>query len=73
MEDAAMMNTGDYLAANNLLILLGGVAIAVVALIMFLRKPRNRHPMDNPAGRAAEERRARDNAQDVIETPPTRQ
>jgi hypothetical protein len=67
-----MMNTGNYLAANNLLILVGGLAIAVFALIWFLRKPGNRHPMDNPAGRAAEERRARENVQDVVEAPPTR-
>jgi hypothetical protein len=67
------METGDYLAANNLWILIGAVVVAIVALLWFLRKPGNRHPMDNPAGRAAEERRARENAQDVTETPPTRQ
>lgn len=67
------METGDYMAANNLWILIGVVVIAIAALVWFLRKPGNRHPMDTPAGHAAEERRARENAQDVTETPPTRQ
>jgi hypothetical protein len=66
------MNLGDYLASQNLFILISVVVVAIVALLMFLRKPKNRHPMDNPAGRAAEERRARENAQGVTDIPPTR-
>ena len=66
------MNLGDYLASQNLFILISVVVVAIVALLLFLRKPQNRHPMDNPAGRAAEERRARENATGVTDVPPTR-
>lgn len=67
------METGEYLASNNLLILISVVVVAIVALLWFLRKPQNRHPMDTPQGHAAEERRARENAEHVTDTPPTRQ
>jgi len=67
------MEYGDYLASNNLLILISVVVVAIVALVWFLRKPQNRHPMDNPEGHAAEERRARTNTEQVADTPPTRQ
>lgn len=66
------MNTGDYLASNNLFILIAVVAVAIVALLMFLRKPRNRHPMDGEHGRDLDERRARMNAQGETDVPPTR-
>jgi len=66
------MNTGDYLASNNLFILISGLAIAIVALLWFLRKPRNRHPMAGEHGRELEERRARMNAQETTDVPPTR-
>ncbi len=66
------MSLSEYLPSNNLFILIAVLLIAVVALAMFLRKPQNRHPMDNPAGHAAEERRARENATGVTDVPPTR-
>ena len=66
------MSLSEYLPANNLFILLAGLLIAVVALLWFLRKPENRHPMDNPRGRELEEERARHNAQGVTDVPPTR-
>jgi hypothetical protein len=66
------MNTGEYLASNNLFILISGLAIAIVALLWFLRKPRNRHPMSGEHGRELEERRARMNAQETTDVPPTR-
>lgn len=67
------MNTGDYLASNNLFILIAGVVIAIVALLWFLRKPRNRHPMAGEHGRELDEQRARSNAQGETDVPPTRQ
>ena len=67
------MNTGDYLASNNLFILIAVLAVAIVALLMFLRKPRNRHPLEGEHGRDLEERRARTNAQETTDVPPTRQ
>lgn len=66
------MNTGEYLVSNNLFILVAVLAIAIVALLLFLRKPRNRHPMAGQHGRDLEERRARMNAQETTEVPPTR-
>ena len=66
------MNLGEYLPANNLLILGAGLLIAVVAFLWFMRKPRNRHPLDNPHGRELDEERARHNAQGTTEAPPTR-
>lgn len=66
------MNLSEYLPANNLFILIAVVAVAIVALLLFLRKPQNRHPMAGPRGRELEERRARDNAQGVTDVPPTR-
>ncbi len=66
------MNTGDYLAGNNLFILISVLAVAVIMLVMFLRKPKNRHPMDGEHGRELDERRARMNAQGETDVPPTR-
>lgn len=66
------MNTGDYLASNNLFILIAGLAIAIVAFLMFLRKSKNRHPMEGEHGRDLDERRARTNAQHETDVPPTR-
>lgn len=66
------MNVTEYLPANNLFILIAGLVFAVAALLWFLRKPRNRHPMDNPRGHDADEARARRNAQGTIDPPPTR-
>ena len=66
------MNTSDYLPANNLFLLVAAFVIAAVALLYFLRKPQNRHPMDGPKGHMLDERRARNNAQGVTDVPPTR-
>lgn len=66
------MNTGDYLAGNNLFILIAVLAAAIVALVMFLRKPKNRHTMDGEHGRELDEKRARANAQGETDVPPTR-
>ena len=66
------MNTGDYLASNNLFILIAVLAIAVIALLRFLRKPQNRHPMEGEHGRELDERRARMNAEHETDIPPTR-
>jgi hypothetical protein len=67
-----IMDTGDYLASNNLFILISGLAIAIVAFLWFMRKPKNRHPMEGQHGRDLEERRARMNAQHETDVPPTR-
>ena len=66
------MSTFDYLPANNLFLLLAAFVIAAVALLMFLRKPQNRNPMEGEKGRMLDERRAREHAQGVTEVPPTR-
>lgn len=66
------MRTFDYLAANNLFILISVFVIALVGFLWFLRKPQNRHPMDGPKGRMLDEKRARENAQGVTDVPPTR-
>ncbi len=66
------MSTGDYLVSNNMLLLISGLVVAIVALLWFLRKPSNRHPMDNERGRQLDEERARGNAQETTEVPPTR-
>lgn len=66
------MSLSDYLPTNNLFILVAVFVIALVALLWFLRKPGNRHPMDGERGRDLDERRARHNAQDVTDVPPTR-
>jgi hypothetical protein len=67
------MNTGEYLASNNLFILIAGLVVAIAALLWFLRKPGNRHPMAGERGRELEERRAKMNAQpDETDVPPTR-
>lgn len=66
------MSTSDYLPANNLFLLIAVFVIAAIALLWFLRKPSNRHPMDGPKGRALDERRAEENAQGTTDVPPTR-
>lgn len=66
------METGNYLASNNLFILIAVVVVAIAALLWFLRKPRNRHPMAGDHGRELDERRARMNAQGETDVPPTR-
>lgn len=51
------------------------IAVAVIAGVMlarFMRNKANRHPLDNERGRELEELRARQNAQRIIDTPPTR-
>lgn len=67
------MNLGEYLPSNNLLILISFLVIAIAAFAWFMRKPRNRHPMAGEHGRELEERRARMNAQETTDVPPTRQ
>ena len=66
------MDIFNYMAANNLFILIAVVILAIVSLLLFLRKPGNRHTMDGPKGRALDERRARNNAQAETDVPPTR-
>ena len=66
------MSTFDYLPANNLFLLISAFVIAAIALLWFLRKPQNRHPMEGEKGRMLDERRAQENAQGVTDVPPTR-
>lgn len=66
------MNTSDYLPANNLFLLIAVFVIAAIALLYFLRKPQNRHPMEGEKGRMLDEQRARENAQGTTDVPPTR-
>lgn len=66
------MNTGDYLAGNNLFILIAVLAVAVISFAMFLSKRRNRNTMEGQHGRDLDEQRARANAQGETDVPPTR-
>ena len=66
------MNTGNYLAGNNLFILIAVVVVAIVSLLWFLRKPGNRNTMDGDRGRDLDEKRARSNAEGETDVPPTR-
>jgi hypothetical protein len=66
------MNLSDYLPANNLFILIAVFVVALVAFLVFLRKPANRHPMEGERGRELDEERARSNAQGTTDVPPTR-
>lgn len=66
------MNLGEYLPANNMFILIAVLAIAIGSFLWFLRKPRNRHPMEGEHGRELDERRARMNAEGSTDVPPTR-
>jgi hypothetical protein len=48
------MDTGEYLASQNLMILCSVVLLLIVALFLFLRKRSNRHPMEkSPDGAIA--------------------
>lgn len=40
------MSTFEYLASQNLMILVTGFLVAAAALAFFLRKRSNRHPME---------------------------
>ena len=42
------MDTGEYLASQNLFILISVVALAVVGLLLFLHKRPNREAMKHP-------------------------
>jgi hypothetical protein len=66
------MNLSDYLAANNMFILIAGFLVVLVAFLWFLRKPGNRYPMEGERGRQLDEERARGNAQETTDVPPTR-
>lgn len=47
-------------APLNIFTLVAVLAIAAVAFLFFMRKRSNRHPMDTPEGKAAEEMRRRE-------------
>jgi LPXTG-motif cell wall-anchored protein len=68
------MNTAEYLPSNNLFILISVLLIAVAALLFFLRKRSNRHPMDTPRGHQIDEQHRREalDARGPIDVPPTR-
>lgn len=52
--------------------LIAAAVIAGVMLARFMRNKANRHPLDNERGHELEELRARQNAQRITDTPPTR-
>ncbi|QZH76049.1 MAG: hypothetical protein JY451_05670 [Erythrobacter sp.] len=54
------MNEGTLVSSLNLFTLLAVLAIAIAMTVWFLRKRSNRHPMDTPEGKAAEEMRRRE-------------
>jgi hypothetical protein len=54
------MSQPDLVPTLAILTLLAGVVVAAIILFRFLRKPSNRHPMDSPAGKAADEDRRRE-------------
>ncbi len=51
------MTDGDLIPALAMMTLIAVVLIAAFLLFRFMRKRSNRHPMDTPAGRAAEDMR----------------
>lgn len=54
------MSANELVPGLNLFTLIAILVIAGGALLFFLRKRRNRHPMDTPEGHAADEARRRD-------------
>ncbi len=54
------MTEGDLVPYLALITLIVGAAILAVLLALFMRKRKNRHPMDTPEGKAAEEMRRRE-------------
>ncbi|MBO6527093.1 hypothetical protein [Erythrobacter sp.] len=53
------MDTGELLPGLSLITLIIGAAILAILFALFMRKRKNRHPMDTPEGEAAEEMRRR--------------
>lgn len=51
------MSESDLIPSLAMMTLIAGLIIGAIMLILFLRKRSNRHPMDTPAGRAAEDMR----------------
>ena len=54
------MSESGLLSSLNLMTLIGALVIAVLLFAYFMRKRSNRHPMDTPEGKAAEEARRRE-------------
>lgn len=54
------MNEDTLLGGLSLTTLIVVAAILAILLALFLRKRKNRHPMDTPEGKAAEEMRRRE-------------
>ena len=64
------MNTGSFLASQNLMTMIGVLVVVVAGLLFFLRKRENRHPMDTPRGRAIEEARREETLAEREDTRP---
>ena len=62
------MSQPDFIWALAMMTLLAGLIAAAFMLARFLKKPGNRHPMDTPAGRAADEARRHDAEAERAET-----
>ena len=58
------MSDGAFVPSLFLMTLIAGLVIAGIAFAYFMRKRSNRHPMDTPAGKAAEDSRRRDAERD---------
>ena len=54
------MNTDTLLGGLSLTTLIIIVLILAIAFALFMRSRKNRHPMDTPEGKAAEEMRRRE-------------
>lgn len=54
------MDAGELLPGLSLMTLIIGAAILAILFALFMRKRKNRHPMDTPEGKAAEEMRRRE-------------
>lgn len=54
------MNTDTLLGGLSLTTLIVIAAILAIAFALFMRSRKNRHPMDTPEGKAAEEMRRRE-------------
>ena len=66
------MNESTLLSGLSLTTLIVVAAILAIAFALFMRKKKNRHPMDTPEGKAAEDMRRREALEERNEDQTTR-
>ena len=58
------MTESGLVSSLNIVTLVAVLIVALLAFLYFMRKRSNRHPMDTPEGKAAEEMRRREAEQE---------